>query len=172
MTKKWIRQSFMPLPAALLTLLAVLLNSHVMEMELPASGLTLFVTLFYLLGWCFLAGICIKKYYRVVLFCYAVFWFLSFLACSVSAMIRLINAQALSFMGVTDLVFVAPVYGLHTLFDTVTTIAAGAGFSVGMAILCFLCVRRRSDSLPKPKRRRKKKPAQPPMPPQPPAAAR
>lgn len=159
---KIIRQPLMPIPAILLTLLAILVNYQPTLKEMPPTSLSLFITLLYLLGWCFLTGICIKLYYRVVLFFYAVFWFASFLFCTIPALVLLFNARPMEFLEVTNVIFVAPVYGLHALCSRVMTMGIGATFSVILAIVCFLCVRRKSDSLPKPKRRRKQKPPKPP----------
>ena len=154
---KILKQPIMPIPAILITLLTILTNYRVTINEMPPGSFVMFMTLFFILGWIFVITVCIKYYYRLVLLFFAIYWFASFIFCTIPAFVLLFNTFPPDFVSITNVIFVSPFYGLHDLLSELITMAVGAGFSVVMAIICFLCTRRKGDSLPKPKRRRKKK---------------
>lgn len=151
------KQLYMPIPAIVLTLLAILANYHSAVAEMPPSSFSLLMSLLFILGWIFMVIFSIKYYYTVVLFFFSIFWFACFIFCTIPAFIVAFDTIPFDFMQITNAIFVSPLYGIRDFLSALWTYIASAGFSVLMAMICFLCSRRKGDSLPKEKRKRKKR---------------
>lgn len=140
------KQLILSLSAALLTIFSILANFGTYSEGTAPSGIGIILTFLFLIGWIVLIGFSIHQYQSVLLFLFALFWFLAFLSIAITAFILAYGAPEPNWLKIFDIIFFSPMYGLRDFLSFFATLCTAGGISVFFSILCFLCMRRKSDS--------------------------